>query len=81
MTTTQKRTVALVLCVAAMGWAMATESLPTRRIGMLKVLARLGLRAISFNQPAPDQAEFMVLNQHSTLDADGSRIINHGDWW
>lgn len=81
MSTTQKRLVALVLCVSAMGWSMATDSLPTRRTGMLRLLARLGLRAISYQQPAEGQAECMVLHQHSAVDVDGSRIINHGDWW
>ena len=79
MSTNAKRFAALLLCVAAFGWSMATEAQSGRRIGIIRMLARLGLRAVALREPTPE--ECVVLHQHTPADEDGGRIINHGDWW
>jgi hypothetical protein len=43
--------------------------------------ARLGLRLALFAEPAPAQADSRQLVHAPSVDADGHRVVDHGEGW
>jgi hypothetical protein len=52
---------------------------PTRPVlRLIQRLARLGLWTMMFVEPAPVEQAYVV---HARVDADGHRVLNHGQGW
>jgi hypothetical protein len=45
---------------------------------LIQRLARLGLWTMMFVEPAPPEQAYVV---HARVDADGHRVLNHGQGW
>jgi hypothetical protein len=87
-----RRTVAIVLVALAVGWWLGSSPSspinPTPQrpvlhaVGRLaRVAARLGLWAALAAEPAPPQADGRQLVHSPAVDADGHRVVNHGEGW
>jgi len=87
-----RRTVAIVLVALAVGWWLGSSPAspinPTpqrpvlQAVGRLaRVAARLGLWAALAAEPAPPQADGRHLVHAPAVDADGHRVVNHGEGW
>jgi len=87
-----RRTVAIVLVALAVGWWLGSSPAspinPTPQrpvlaaVGRLaRVAARLGLWAALAAEPAPPQADSRQLVHAPAVDADGHRVVNHGEGW
>ena len=86
-----RRTVATVLVCLALGWWLGSSPSspinPTPQrpvlaaVGRLaRVAARLGLWAAMAAEPAP-QLERQQIVRSPPVDAEGHRVINHGEGW
>lgn len=74
-----------VLVAAAVTWAAATSDYspikPKQDRPVLRLLARIakaGLWVMMFAEPPPAQEAYVV---HARVDADGHRVLNHGQGW
>jgi len=87
-----RRTVAIVLVALAVGWWLGSSPSspinPTPQrpvlaaVGRLaRVAARLGLWAALATEPAPPQADSRQLVHAPAVDADGHRVVDHGEGW
>jgi hypothetical protein len=87
-----RKLVAVVLVALAAGWWLGSSPAspinPTPQrpvlaaVGRLaRVAARLGLWAALAAEPAPPQADGRQLVHAPAVDADGHRIVNHGEGW
>ena len=65
-------------------WAATSDSSPVKPPQdrpVLRLRARLakpGLWVMMFAEPAPAQQQYVV---HARVDADGHRVLNHGQGW
>jgi hypothetical protein len=86
-----RRTIAIVLVCLAAGWWLGSSPAspinPTPQRPVLQKLsrvamfaARLGLRLALFAEPAPQQEPQQIVRGPS-VDAEGHRIVNHGEGW
>jgi hypothetical protein len=86
-----RKTVAIVLVALAVGWWLGSSPAspinPTPQrpvlaaVGRLaRIAARLGLWAAMAAEPAP-QADSRQLVHAPAVDADGHRVVNHGEGW
>jgi hypothetical protein len=48
---------------------------------LARIAARLGLWAALAAEPAPPQADGRQLVHAPSVDADGHRVVNHGEGW
>ena len=86
MTQREIQTAVVVGLVAVMlTWWAATNDYspvkpePTRPVlRFVQRLARLGLWAMMFAEQPPSEQAYVV---HARVDADGHRILNHGEGW
>ena len=88
-----RKLVAIVLvCLAAGWWLGSSPSSPInptpqrpiiQKLSRVAILAaRLGLRLALFAEPAPPpQADGRQLVHAPAVDADGHRVVNHGEGW
>jgi len=87
-----RKLVAIVLVCLAAGWWLgslpASPINPTpqrpvlQAVGRLaRVAARLGLWAALAAEPAPTQADSRQLVHAPAVDADGNRVVDHGEGW
>ena len=76
-----------VLVAAAVTWAAATSDYspikPKPESGrpilrLIQRLAKTGLWVMMFAEPPPAQEAYVV---HARVDADGHRVLNHGQGW
>jgi hypothetical protein len=86
-----RRTVAVVLVCLAVGWWLGSSPAspinPTpqrpvlQAVGRLaRIAARLGLWAAMAAEPPP-QADGRQLVHAPAVDADGHRVVDHGEGW
>ena len=86
-----RRTIAIVLVALAVGWWLGSSPSspinPTPQrpvlaaVGRLaRIAARLGLWA-AMAAEAPPQADGRQLVHAPAVDADGHRVVNHGEGW
>jgi hypothetical protein len=86
-----RKTIAIVLVALAFGWWLGSSPSspinPTPQrpvlaaVGRLaRIAARLGLWAALAAEPAP-QADSRQLVHAPAVDADGHRVVNHGEGW
>ena len=86
-----RRTIAIVLVALAVGWWLGSSPAspinPTpqrpvlQAVGRLaRVAARLGLWA-AMAAEAPPQADGRQLVHAPAVDADGHRVVDHGEGW
>jgi hypothetical protein len=65
-------------------WAATSDYSPVKPepqrpvLRFVQRLARLGLWAMMFAEQPPAEQEYVV---HARVDADGHRILNHGQGW
>jgi hypothetical protein len=65
-------------------WAATSDYSPVKPepqrpvLRFVQRLARLGLWAMMFAEPPPEQPQYVV---HARVDEDGHRVINHGQGW
>jgi hypothetical protein len=86
MSKREMQTAVVVGLVAVMlTWWAATSDYspvkpePTRPVlRFVQRLARLGLWAMMFAEQPPSEQAYVV---HARVDADGHRILNHGEGW
>jgi hypothetical protein len=87
-----RKLVATVLVALAVGWWLGSSPSspinPTpqrpvlQAVGRLaRIAARLGLWAAMAAEPAPPQADGKQLVHAPAVDADGHRVVNHGEGW
>jgi hypothetical protein len=87
-----RKTVSTVLVCLALGWWLGSSPSspinPTpqrpvlQAVGRLaRIAARLGLWAAMAAEPAPPQADGRQLVHAPAVDADGHRVVNHGEGW
>jgi hypothetical protein len=73
-----------VVAVMLTWWAATSDYSPVKPepqrpvLRFVQRLARLGLWAMMFAEPAPPEQAYVV---HARVDADGHRILNHGEGW
>jgi hypothetical protein len=80
----------VVICLAAGWWLGSSPSSPInptpqrpvlQKLSRLAILAaRLGLRLALFAEPPP-QADGRQLVHATAVDADGHRVVDHGEGW
>ena len=86
-----RRTLAIVVvCLAAGWWLGSSPSSPInptpqrpiiQKLSRVAILAaRLGLRLALFAEPPP-QADGRQLVHAPSVDAEGHRVVNHGEGW
>jgi hypothetical protein len=86
-----RKTIAIVLVALAVGWWLGSSPAspinPTpqrpvlQAVGRLaRIAARLGLWAAMAAEAAP-QADGRQLVHAPAVDADGHRVVNHGEGW
>ena len=86
-----RKTIAIVLVALAFGWWLGSSPSspinPTPQrpvlaaVGRLaRIAARLGLWAALAAEPAP-QADSRQLVHAPAVDAEGNRVVNHGEGW
>ena len=86
MTQREIQTAVVVGLVAVMltWWAATSDYSPVKPepqrpvLRFVQRLARLGLWAMMFAQQPPAEQAYVV---HARVDADGHRILNHGEGW
>jgi hypothetical protein len=81
----------VVICLAAGWWLGSSPSSPINptpqrpvlaAVGRLaRIAARLGLWAAMAAEPAPPQADGRQLVHAPAVDADGHRVVDHGEGW
>jgi hypothetical protein len=81
----------VIVCLAAGWWLGSSPSSPInptpqrqvlQKLSRLAILAaRLGLRLALFAEPAPPQADGRQLVHAPAVDADGHRVVDHGEGW
>jgi hypothetical protein len=87
-----RKLVATVLVCLAVGWWLGSSPSspinPTpqrpvlQAVGRLaRIAARLGLWAAMAAEPAPPQADGRQLVHAPAVDADGHRVVDHGEGW
>jgi hypothetical protein len=87
-----RKLIATVLVCLAAGWWLGSSPAspinPTpqrpvlQKLSRLAILAaRLGLRLALFAEPAPPQAHGRQLVHAPAVDADGHRVVDHGEGW
>jgi hypothetical protein len=87
-----RKLIAIVLVALAVGWWLGcspsspinpTPQRPVlQKLSRLAILAaRLGLRLALFAEPALPQADGRQLVHAPAVDADGHRVVNHGEGW
>lgn len=73
-----------IVAVMLTWWAATSDYSPVKPepqrpvLRFVQRLARLGLWAMMFAEPAPPEQAYVV---HARVDADGHRVINHGQGW
>jgi len=90
MTIDRKFIATVLVCLAAGWWLGSSPSSPInptpqrpvlQKLSRVAILAaRLGLRLALFAEPAP-QADGRQLVHAPAVDADGHRVVNHGEGW
>ena len=88
MTKREIQTAVVVGLVAVMltWWAATNDYSPIKPqpepqrpvLRLLAKLAKAGLWVMMFAEPAPAEQAYVV---HARVDADGNRVINHGQGW
>jgi hypothetical protein len=87
-----RRTIATVAVALALGWWLGSSPSspinPTpqrpvlQAVGRLaRIAARLGLWAAMAAEPAPPQADGRQLVHAPAVDAEGHRVVDHGEGW
>ena len=78
---------AVVVCLVAVmltWWAATSDYSPVKPqqdrpvLRLLARLAKTGLWVMMFAEPAPTHQQYVV---HARVDADGHRVLNHGQGW
>ena len=86
-----RKIVAIILVCLAAGWWLGSSPAspinPTPQRPVLQKLsrvamfaARLGLRLALFAEPAPQQEPQQIVRSPA-VDAEGHRVLNHGEGW
>jgi hypothetical protein len=86
-----RKLIAIVLVCLAAGWWLGSSPAspinPTpqrpvlQKLGRVAMLAaRLGLRLALFAEPAPQQEPQQIVRSPA-VDAEGHRVVNHGEGW
>jgi hypothetical protein len=86
MTKREIQTAVVVGLVAVMltWWAATSDYSPVKPepqrpvLRFVQRLARLGLWAMMFAEQPPTEQAYVV---HARVDADGNRVLNHGQGW
>jgi hypothetical protein len=87
-----RKLVSIVLVALALGWWLGSSPSspinPTPQrpvlaaVGRLaRIAARLGLWMAMAAEPAPPQADGRQLVHAPAVDADGHRVVDHGEGW
>jgi len=87
-----RKTVSVVLVALAVGWWLGSSPAspinPTpqrpvlQAVGRLaRIAARLGLWAALAAEPSPPQADSRQLVHAPAVDAEGHRVVDHGEGW
>lgn len=87
-----RKLVAIILVCLAAGWwlgsspASPINPTPQRPVlqavgRMARIAARLGLWMAMAAEPAPPQQEPQQIVRSPAVDADGHRVLNHGEGW
>ena len=81
----QSAVVVGIVAVMLTWWAATSDYSPVKPeparpvLRLIQRLARLGLWAMMFaEQPPAEQPQYVV---HARVDADGHRVLNHGEGW
>ena len=87
----RKLVATILVCLAAGWWLGSSPASPInptpqrpvlQAVGRLaRIAARLGLWAAMAAEPAPPQADGKQLVHAPAVDADGHRVVNHGEGW
>jgi hypothetical protein len=80
----QSAVVVGLVAVMLTRWAATSDYSPVKPeparpvLRFVQRLARLGLWAMMFAEPPPAEQAYVV---HARVDADGHRVLNHGQGW
>lgn len=80
----QSAVVVGLVAVMLTWWAATSDYSPVKPepqrpvLRFVQRLARLGLWAMMFAEPPPAEQAYVV---HARVDADGNRVLNHGQGW
>ena len=80
----QSAAVVAMLAVMLTWWAATSDYSPVKPepsrpvLRLVQRLARLGLWAMMFAEQPPAEPAYVV---HARVDAEGHRVLNHGEGW
>lgn len=76
--------IAVIVSVACTWWAATSDMSPVKPqperpvLRLLARIARAGLWFMAFADAPPQEASYIV---HARVDADGHKVLNHGQGW
>lgn len=76
--------IAVLVAVACTWWAATSDFSPVKPqqerpvLRFLARVAKLGLWVMAFADPPPSDRSYVV---HARMDAEGNRVLNHGQGW